>query len=72
MAVPGRAVAGVRDPAGARAADACQKSDGQDAGLQCCLTDDDLRGGPGSSGGGHRELGLDPAPTDGGQRSRRL
>lgn len=70
MAVPGRLVAGARGPAEAWVADACQKSDGQDAGLRCCLTGDDLHGGSASSDGGRRELGLGLAPTDDEQGTR--
>ena len=71
MVVPERPVAGVQDPVEEWAADACQKSDDQDAGLRCCLTGDDLHGGSASSGGGHRELGLGLGPTDDGQGTRR-
>jgi hypothetical protein len=63
-------VAGVQGPVGEWAADAYQKSDGQDAGLQGRLTGDDLRDGSVSLGGGHHELGLDLGPTYDGRGTR--
>lgn len=59
--------------AGVSAADACQKSDGQDVGLQCCLKGDDLHVDSACSVDGREaeELGLGLVPTCDGQGGRR-